>query len=293
MDRFIQPSSSPPRRASGRVLNLYNAGADPSTANSPPSLRCPRHLHHSCQICAPVPPAELKQGTGVASNPPSSSPKSPVQSRNAIALGSTGRPKYLGTLATGIAPWKSGAGVGAGLVAPGPEGTVLRRRTVSYHTTSHPTARDVGLCAQGGKLAEMIPRFLRLSALVAVELGREERHAEEEELRLGFKRTGSPVDEETDDEDIVVEDPTRPSSSHSSRISVLKQTEPSPFLLALSFQPTRQWYGILAGLLTRAVLEGYLCRGWSGPLGMECLLGVGLGLGPSMPGVPGEFQCYG
>ncbi|KAI0310014.1 hypothetical protein OF83DRAFT_924450 [Amylostereum chailletii] len=25
-------------------------GADPSTANSPPSLRCSRHLHTSCQI---------------------------------------------------------------------------------------------------------------------------------------------------------------------------------------------------------------------------------------------------
>jgi len=30
------------------------------------------------------------------------------------------------------------------------------------------------------------------------------------------------------------------------------------------------------------VLEGYLSRGWRGPQGMECLLGVGLGLSPSV-----------
>ena len=168
----------------------------------------------------------------------------------------------------------------------------MRRRTVSYHTTSHPNASDVGLCAQGGKLAELIPRFLRLSALVAVELGREAKNAEDEALRSGVKRTGSPVDLETDDEIDTADEGNRPSSSHSrvSALSSLKQhTEPSPFLLALSFQPTRQWYGILTGLLTRAVLEGYLSRGWKGPLGMECLLGVGLGLGPYMQGVKGEI----
>lgn len=213
-------------------------------------------------------------------------PSSPVQSRGAISLG-TGQPKYLGTLATGIAPWKSGAGIGAGLASPGPEGTVLRRRTVAYHMNSHPNAKDDGLCAQGGKLAELIPRFLRLSALIAVELGREAKYKEDEAVRSGVKRFGSPVDPESDEEHNPVEDSGRPSSSHSSRVSALKQSEPSPFLLSLSFRPTRQWYGILSGLLTRAVLEGYLSRGWQGPLGMECLLGVGIGLGPQMPGVKG------
>ena len=40
--------------------------------------------------------------------------------------------------------------------------------------------------------------------------------------------------------------------------------------------PTREWYALLAGLLTRAVLEGYLLKGWKGTWGAETLLGLGL-----------------
>ena len=83
---------------------------------------------------------------------------------------------------TGLASWKTGAGIGAGLSKPGIHGTALRRRTVSYHTTSHPTAKDAGPCASGGKFADLIPRFLRLSALVAIELGSEARDKEEESI---------------------------------------------------------------------------------------------------------------
>jgi hypothetical protein len=39
------------------------------------------------------------------------------------------------------------------------------------------------------------------------------------------------------------------------------------------------WYMILAGLLTRAALEGYLTASWRGSEGVECLLGLGMGLG--------------
>lgn len=192
-------------------------------------------------------------------------------------------------MATGLASWKTGAGIGAGLVSPGIEGTVLRRRTISQHATSHPSAKDVGLCSQGGKLAELIPRFLRLSALVAVELGREAKEKEDESLRPGEKRpvssAGREPEEEREREDDVA---STTSSSHPKQPSVLKSYETSPYLFSLAFRPTREWYGILAGLLTRAVLEGYLSRGWKGPLGMECLLGVGLGLGPFMPGIKGQ-----
>ena len=40
--------------------------------------------------------------------------------------------------------------------------------------------------------------------------------------------------------------------------------------------PTREWYALLAGLLTRAVLEGYLLKGWEGTWAAETLLGLGL-----------------
>ena len=42
-------------------------------------------------------------------------------------------------------------------------------------------------------------------------------------------------------------------------------------------RPARPWYMLLAGLLTRAVLEGYLSAGWRGVSPVEVLLGVGLG----------------
>jgi len=89
-----------------------------------------------------------------------------------------------------------------------------------------PPADDV----RGGKntqLAELIPRFLRLSALVALELRRE----------VGSTATN-------------VEN---------------------------ALKPTSEWYLLLAGLLTCAVLEGYLTAGWTGFAPVQVLLGVGLG----------------
>ena len=296
--KFTYPTSqaqsqfSRPRRATGRVLSLYEAGADPSTANSPPSFRCPRHLHHTCQICAPA-----KVMTGISGFVPSfyqsgTSP-SPIQSRAAITLGSNGKNRSPGIggmaaiPASGLVSWKTGAGIGAGLTSPGIEGTVLRRRTISHHTNSHPAARDAGPCSSGGKLADLIPRFIRLSALVAVELGREAKDREDEAGRSadGLKRAGPRSDASSagkDSEDEVEDDlASAHSTEQGARLSVLKApSSASPYLLSVSFRPTREWYAIFTGLLTRAVLEGYLSRGWRGPQGMECLLGVGLGLGP-------------
>jgi hypothetical protein len=48
---------------------------------------------------------------------------------------------------------------------------------------------------------------------------------------------------------------------------------------------------LLAGLLTRAVLEGYLTAGWRGPQAVECLLTVGLGMAENADTEP-EF-CNG
>ena len=191
-----------------------------------------------------------------------------------------------------MASWKTGAGIGAGLVSAGIEGTVLRRRTISHHSTPHPAVKDVGLCSQGGKLAELIPRFLRLSALVAVELGREAKEKEDEVSSIGEKRPSSSAGRDSEDgreEEGSSAYSSNNTSGQTNRVSALKTSEStgSPYLFALSFRPTHDWYGIVAGLLTRAVLEGYLTRGWKGPLGMECLLGVGLGPGPHMPGVKG------
>ena len=55
-----------------------------------------------------------------------------------------------------------------------------------------------------------------------------------------------------------------------------------------ALRPSSEWYGLCAGLLTRAVLEGYVCGGWKGLGALETLMKVGLGLRPDVLNVPTE-----
>jgi hypothetical protein len=62
--------------------------------------------------------------------------------------------------------------------------------------------------------------------------------------------------------------------------------------------PTREWYALLAGLLTRAVLQGYLLKGWDGTWAAETLLSLGLSDGfrreqQSEKGASGAFELVG
>lgn len=96
--------------------------------------------------------------------------------------------------ATGVESWKTGGGVGAGLTKPGIRGIALRRRTTHNFGqqggqcyTVMAGVRDAGPCTVGCKLVDLIPRFLKLSALIAIELGHEaaEREREDEEDAMG------------------------------------------------------------------------------------------------------------
>lgn len=49
-------------------------------------------------------------------------------------------------------------------------------------------------------------------------------------------------------------------------------------MYANALRPSREWYMLLIGLLTRAALEGYLTGGWRGTDAVDCLLTVGLGM---------------
>jgi len=89
---------------------------------------------------------------------------------------------------------------------------------------------------------------LRLSALIAVELRRE--------------LDGEEQEEREDDA------PTVPSSSAPRSSSEVPEAA----------CPTREWYALLTGLITRAVLEGYLIKGWRGTTAVEILFGIGLGV---------------
>ncbi|KAF8632388.1 hypothetical protein AX15_001897 [Amanita polypyramis BW_CC] len=125
-----------------------------------------------------------------------------------------------------------------------------------------------GPCGAGNsKLSRLIPRFLRLSALVAAELGTEAKDEEEETKAADTGMTagtGQPADENA--------------STSTDGASDAGSTQGVNRLYEIAFRPTREWYMLLAGLLTRAVLEGYLTAGWRGLQATECLMTVGLGM---------------
>lgn len=253
------------------IRSLYFKGSDPDTSNSPPSLRCPRHLHMGCEICveakshANTRPARSRNSSGRAGSTTGSSPgdfANGVSSNGDALIG-------------GVTGWQDGPGIGSGLARPGPKGTVLRR--VSHSTSGSSTAADEGGVQpmQNTKLTELIVRFMRLSALVAMELGRE---AMEDRMSVDG-------DVRRDDDGATV----TPSTSPSTRPHVQSpQTSPRVLpnrgsvqdinLHANAFRPSREWYFLLAGLLTRAVFEGYMTAQWRGIEPLEVLLGVGLGL---------------
>ncbi|KAA1477158.1 hypothetical protein DENSPDRAFT_741158, partial [Dentipellis sp. KUC8613] len=214
----VQYTSYPPPVPSARTRDMFLAGADPTTANSPPSLRCPRHLHTGCEICV-----EAKEK--YSARPRGATLERERGGRVPVPQGG------------GLTGFVEGSGVGAGLSHPGPRGTMLRRR-VSEHTDAHSSASAAPRLGAGNtRLAELITRFMRLSALVALELGREAG------LDASDAEGDGPVPKERG-----------------------------------ALRPAREWYLLLAGLLTRAVLEGYLSASWRGLAPVQTLLGVGLGL---------------
>ena len=269
--QYHQNMPPPPRprpRPPSRTRRLYAAGADPDTANSPPAFRCPRHLHTGCEICVSAKSPPRQSGSF---NPHRRDNSFGTDSKDPSATWRTmpGGGVNPGIGGGGITGWQDGGGIGAGLLLPGVRGSALRRK-----------AREMDSTAGGGntKLSKLIPRFIRLSALVAAELGREARGEEEDVGDNGRDKaressTGPGVN------------PSTPSRNDSTNWNM--GAPPSPVTPRLQLQkrmyenalrPSLEWYMLLAGLLTRAVLEGYLTAGWSGLQAIQCLLLVGLGL---------------
>ncbi|KAJ7111995.1 hypothetical protein C8R44DRAFT_799092 [Mycena epipterygia] len=278
----VQPRSPP--MPSTRTRSLYMAGADPSTANSPPAFRCPRHLHTGCEICVE---AKSTMRTGA-----SGSRGRTASFGGDYSGGGSGRAQYWKAMPGGVSPegggitgWQDGSGIGSGLSGPARMGTVLRRRM-----KGNVEEGDGAACNGAGntKLSELITRFLRLSAMVAAEMGREARGEEEE--------PASPVEDKEDGDE---EDSTSPESTErwegapppdlemlpppatpvSAQAATVNPYENQTPMYGSALRPSREWYLLLAGLLTRAVLEGYLTASWRGPDAVDCLLKVGLGMG--------------
>ncbi|KAF7374483.1 hypothetical protein MSAN_00332600 [Mycena sanguinolenta] len=270
----VQPRSPP--TPTPRARALYNAGADPTTANSPPAFRCPRHLHTGCEICVEA-KSSARGGTGGA--------RGRSASGGGGDYGRAGQ-QYWKALPGGVSPegggitgWQDGSGIGSGLAGPARAGTALRRRTRGdmAHT----------------KLPELIARFLRLSAMVAAEMGREARGEEEEpaspvaEDDMDESET-SPMSTEREGAWDAAGEPEAPemelpppavSPTASGPNATASPYENQTPMYESALRPSREWYLLLAGLLTRAVLEGYLTAGWRGADAVDTLLKVGLGLG--------------
>jgi len=190
---------------------MYTAGVSSSTVSTSPFLRCPRHLYQTCEIC-------VNPGRGVPARPRG---VSRANERPPVAQGG------------GISGFKEGAGIGSGLSSLGAGGTLLLQGIPQLDET-HLAGPGMDIGVGHTRFTELISRFVRLSALVALELGRE----------------------------VGVEE-IRPNGSRAALV------------------PTTQWYFLLAGMLTRAVLEGYLSAGWTGLAPVQVLFGVGVGSSPA------------
>ena len=271
----ISSASNPEHRTTvpnQYIRSLYDIGADPDTQNSPPSLRCPRHLHMGCEICveAKAPPPRMGQnrtrtGQGRAGSTTGSSPGDPPPSG---VPGSNG-------LVGGVTGWLDGSGIGSGLARPGTKGTVLRRPTDAREAVYAINNEDGTPQMFNTKLAELIVRFMRLSALVATELGRE---ATEDRASVdgGERREddGTGAGSTTGGHQAHARPPTSPQTSPR---TLTQRNLADAGLYYYALRPSREWYFLFAGLITRAVFEGYMTAGWRGTEPLELLLGVGLG----------------
>ncbi|KAJ7471564.1 hypothetical protein B0H11DRAFT_2283228 [Mycena galericulata] len=248
----VQPRSPPVPSSLTRAL--YMAGADPSTANSPPAFRCPRHLHTGCEICVEANSIRVVRAAGRErrSGRRRSFESGGTGGRGAVLEGDAwwGEPR-----GRGITGWQTGAGLGRAGRSPrarvrccaGDEGRMGTWR-----------ARRGGVHGCGNNEARWGAR----------------RVGEEEE-------PASPVEDKEDGEGDGEESSTSPASTERGGWEGAPpdlELLPPPATPVLPLRPSRRVVLLLAGLLTRAVLEGYLTAGWRGPDAVDCLLKVGLGM---------------
>ena len=184
------------------------------------------------------------------------------------------------SLGGGVTGWQEGSGIGSGLARPGPRGTLLRRASDAYRQHPSNTGGESTYQMANTKLAEFVVRFLRLSALVAMELGRE---AVEDRSSVDGNREGR---REEDPNHLTPRPPTLSPQAMFRDLRSLPNRPPSDInSYGNALRPSREWYFLLAGLVTRTVLEGYITGGWVGIEPLEVLLGIGLGISPMPEGI--------
>ncbi|KAH7102813.1 hypothetical protein BKA62DRAFT_769355 [Auriculariales sp. MPI-PUGE-AT-0066] len=182
------------------------------------------------------------------------------------------------------------AGAGSGLMQPNAQS--------SSHGFPFRADKFRRSAASTSRLADLIIPFLRLSALVAIEMGREATEArdhtygdhESDDSSVAGDEHGQDQDRDREREnsgDYMDSDRRGTMSPGPSDLDHDYMDTQSRADTALSMHdsplqafPTRGWFSLAANLFTLAALEGYLVRGWRGPDGAEVILGIGLGQNP-------------
>jgi hypothetical protein len=166
-----------------------------------------------------------------------------------------------------VTGWQDGGGIGSGLAEPGVHGNLLRR--------------ELG---ESTNMVELLTRFLRLSALVAIELGNEavddRSSVDANSSHFGDQQPQTPSLFKGKARATSGSVPSSPTSQRFPR-DPSRQMEKDR-LQPYTLRPSREWYTLCAGLITRAVLEGYMTHEWTDVCALETLMKIGTGLSPSV-----------
>jgi hypothetical protein len=236
------PSSFPfPVSLHAQSVSL-SAGAqvDPS--------RCSRHTRAACGICPPL-----------ALSTPSAPTVAVVDDTRA---GSASMP----SAARRITVLRSRAGA----VAPGTHLVRRQMRDKSRAKSDSGLPSLVFVPVGTTPLVDLLPRFLRLSALAAVELATEEA----ESAAASAIDTQSAYGGEGVGDSILGQGGG--SGMGGGGTGMLGNVVP--------WSPTKEWFMLLAGLATRAVIEGYTIGGWQGFQPAQTIFSIG------MPRTIGAFE---
>lgn len=247
------PSSSPfPVSLHAQTVAL-SAGVQTDTS------RCSRHVRVSCGICPkPVLSTPTAPTTGLMDDTRATSASMPSAARRITVLRSR-----------------------AGAVAPGTH--IVRRQTRDKGRNKSDTGLPSLVFMPVGTtpLVDLLPRFLRLSALAAIELATEEA----ESAAASIVDTQSAYGGEGATDGILGQGGGGGTGGGGGMLGNI-----------IPWSPTKEWFMLLAGLATRAVIEGYTVGGWQGFQPAQTIFSIGLprtiGGFDDSTDQPGEFAWF-
>jgi hypothetical protein len=262
------------------LVSLSTTSALPSAMSFTPSLHaqaialsagaqaetalCSRHLRAACGICPEAAFATPAPAAAVVDDTKGSSSAIPTAARRITVL----RPR-------------------AGAVAPGTH--LVRRQTREKSKVKSDTGLPSLVFMPSGNtpLVDLLPRFLRLSALAAVELATEEMESAAASVTDNQSTYGS----DSAGEGILGQGGG--GGGGGGGTAGLGDVIP--------WSPTKEWFLLLAGLATRAIVEGYTVGGWQGFQPAQTVFSIGTrrAIGVADPSLaddqvdqPGEFAWF-